>query len=626
MAPSSDRVIMPGTGHADGAQRSRNVRPDECGKVDLYLRRRSEIGDPASYGRTRPFLSRQQFAELHGAREDDMARAREFAAANGLEVAEVDPVTRRVRLTGPWEALGKAFGTTIEVIDVRGEEVYRNACELSLPSEFAPAVGSVLGFDTTPMRHAGTWTSGGNSLAITGVIQQYQFPTLTPSGDACDGTGETIALLEFGAGFSIIQFQAKFAAQNQPAPRVHVRNDLLTAEPGTSGSNEALGDAAMVGSAAPGALIVIWLCDDCTPTNLQSAILAAAQDTREPASVISISYGTEGWSSQDRSSVDGALSEAATLGATCIGSSGDTGGTDPNGPVQCPAECPHALAVGGTVIEADGSEVVWNDQATGMASTGGFSDYFPAPAWQPPGPASNQYRGVPDVSAHADSYDLGNSFGIGWTGTSNAAPLWAALIARLNQIRLDAGQARFGLIAPDLYAHTAAVTGTALGFTDITVGDNGIGTNVGYPATAGWDAATGLGSPLGTTLAQNLVSLTTLKVMKVTVTPSPVKLAPATATFTVNASDQVTGVGVQGTRVFLNDQLIGEAGTSISQTITPLNPPLTWTIPAPLRGLHRAEQYTQKYPSVLVCADGYQPVSVALGPPEVKQVTLVPGA
>lgn len=81
-------------------------------------------------------------------------------------------------------------------------------------------------------------------------------------------------------------------------------------------------------------------------------------------------------------------------------------------------------------------------------------------------------------------------------GTSAVAPLWAALIARINQ-KLGGN---VGFINPQLYALAAG-----LGFNDIKVGDNKCsfaGHNiVGYAAGDGWDACTGLGTPIGTTLA-----------------------------------------------------------------------------------------------------------------------------
>ena len=75
-------------------------------------------------------------------------------------------------------------------------------------------------------------------------------------------------------------------------------------------------------------------------------------------------------------------------------------------------------------------------------------------------------------------------------GTSAVAPLWAGLIALLNQSR---GRA-VGFAQPRLYP----LLGSAA-FRDITSGNNGA-----YSAAPGWDACTGLGSPDGTVLAQEL--------------------------------------------------------------------------------------------------------------------------
>ena len=98
-------------------------------------------------------------------------------------------------------------------------------------------------------------------------------------------------------------------------------------------------------------------------------------------------------------------------------------------------------------------------------------------------------RGVPDVAGDADpetGYDVrvdGTDTVIG--GTSAVAPLWAALIARINA---STGQAA-GFINPLLYQNPKDLR-------DITQGNNG-----DFAAQPGWDACTGLGSPNGEPLA-----------------------------------------------------------------------------------------------------------------------------
>jgi hypothetical protein len=112
---------------------------------------------------------------------------------------------------------------------------------------------------------------------------------------------------------------------------------------------------------------------------------------------------------------------------------------------------------------------------------------------------------VPDVSADADpntGYQIfahGKSWVFG--GTSAGAPLWAALIAIMNQ---RAGK-RFGFLNPQLYA----LGGGSISFRDITIGTNDNSGNappLPFNAGVGWDACTGLGSPNGAALLFNLLN------------------------------------------------------------------------------------------------------------------------
>jgi kumamolisin len=146
---------------------------------------------------------------------------------------------------------------------------------------------------------------------------------------------------------------------------------------------------------------------------------------------------------------------------------------------------------------------VWNEQGNNEGATGGgVSDVFPLPSWQngagvPPSANQNQNvgRGVPDVSGDADpttgyvTLVDGQPDVIG--GTSAVAPLWAGLIALINQ---SLGKPA-GFINPLLYQSAS----TAGDFNDITSGNNGA-----YSAGPGWDACTGLGSPIGAQVAAAL--------------------------------------------------------------------------------------------------------------------------
>ena len=187
------------------------------------------------------------------------------------------------------------------------------------------------------------------------------------------------------------------------------------------------------------------------------------------------------------------------------GDNGSSDGvTDGSNNVDFPASSPNVLACGGTTLESSNgtitSETVWNDGSQGGASGGGFSTSFAQPSYQSslatnyPGQAG---RGVPDVSGNADpdtGYNIlvdGSQEVVG--GTSAVAPLWAALIALLNQ-QLNT---RLGFVNPAIYALAEPDNG----FNDITQGNNG-----SYSAGPGWDPCTGLGSPIGATLATLLTA------------------------------------------------------------------------------------------------------------------------
>jgi kumamolisin len=268
-------------------------------------------------------------------------------------------------------------------------------------------------------------------------------------------------------------------------------------------------DIEVSGSIAPGTKIVAYFAEN-TDAGFLNAITTAAHDSTNNPSVISISWGgpESSWTQQAMTSMDSAFQAAAAMGVTVCVAAGDDGSTDgvTDGlnHVDFPASSPNVLACGGTDLVASGntitSETVWNELANNEGATGGgISDVFPLPSYQssagvPPSanPGGHVGRGVPDVAGDADpstgyvTLVDGQSGVIG--GTSAVAPLWAALIALINQ---SVGKPA-GFINPTLYQNA----GSAQDFNDITSGSNGA-----YSAGTGWDACSGLGSPRGAQVA-----------------------------------------------------------------------------------------------------------------------------
>jgi kumamolisin len=490
--PGSERTALHAgadTGPADASERA---------ELTLVLRRRAP-------------------GEL-GAAADDVERVTSVLSGLGLSVTSVHPASRRVMVAGTIGELTDAFGTSVRMAQTGGVTHRYREGALYLPQPLDGIVEAVLGIDDRPQarphfRPAAAAATQPKSYSPAQVASIYRFPT------AFDGTGQTVAVLEFGGGFATSDLSAYFGGLGIPVPSISaVSVDNAQNQPGSDPQGadvEVALDIDVIGAAAPGATQLVYFAPN-SDRGFVDAVSDAAHATPAPIA-ISISWGQseDRWTAQGRTALDNAIADACALGITVTVAAGDNGSSDgaTDGSVHCdfPASSPHALACGGTRLEASGdaitTETVWNDGAGGGAGGGGVSDVYPVPTWQEtagvppiastgPGPAGG--RGVPDVAGNADpqtGYQLmsgGKARVVG--GTSAVAPLWAALIARLAQ----ATGTRFGLIQPTLYA--GITPGTEVqGFNDIVTGNNGA-----YSAGPGWDACTGLGSPAGPALLTRL--------------------------------------------------------------------------------------------------------------------------
>ncbi|KAI7181527.1 hypothetical protein D0869_10313 [Hortaea werneckii] len=98
-------------------------------------------------------------------------------------------------------------------------------------------------------------------------------------------------------------------------------------------------------------------------------------------------------------------------------------------------------------------------------------------------------RGVPDVAAVGDNIAVFASGGFSLTaGTSASAPIFGAILNRINEERLAANKSTVGFVNPVLYTFPSVLN-------DVVNGTNpGCGTE-GFQAVEGWDPVTGLGTP-----------------------------------------------------------------------------------------------------------------------------------
>jgi kumamolisin len=527
MSKMSDRTTLRGSNPAlvERAHALGPVPADERFEVTVRIRRKAPLlasalsVEPGGSLETRQYLSREQYAASHGAEEADIAKVTEFARQAKLAVVDTSIARRSVFLSGTAQQFAAAFGTSIEQVELESGIARRRTSPIHLPAELADIVEGVFGIGDTPTAvphfqpRAQSAAGAGASFTAAALAKLYNFPS------GLDGTGQCIGLIELGGGYRTADIKNYFKRLKLPVPHVKtISVDGAKNRPSTADSadGEVMLDIEVAAAIAPKALISVYFAPN-NDKGFLDAITMAIHDAVNKPSVISISWGNpeKNWTEQAMISFDQAFQAAATLGVTICCAAGDAGSGDENpdrgapdglAHADFPGSSPFVLCCGGTrVTTANGkisAETVWNEDPLRSAGGGGVSDFFALPAYQaaaglPPSanPGGRIGRGVPDVAGDADpatGYEVrvdGQNTVFG--GTSAVAPLWAGLIALMNQ-KL---KKPVGFLNPLLY--DAALHKDA--FRDITVGTIGA-----YQAAAGWDPCTGWGTPNGARLLHAL--------------------------------------------------------------------------------------------------------------------------
>lgn len=463
----------------------------------------------------------------------DIARVQAVMAASGLRLQSHRGLS--MSFTGPAAAAEQAFGVSLQPAGAGDGFARRASGRPQVPASIAPLVQDVAGLDTTtplqPLAAGGHAASsfvpcsaaahtGGYLPSQLGSAGGYDHSALIAGG--YDGGGESVAVVAF-SGYrpsDVAAYQACFGTS------VPVSNRAVGRAGGNrSGSNEVALDIETVIAAAPG-LDAVHVYIDKPAGTMAEVVNAIVAD----APVTGVRVITDSWglcepalSPAAAAATNSALQLAAVSGITFVAASGDAGAYDCGGlqpAVDDPAAQPFATGVGGTDLRlsASGSrhEVVWND-LTG-AGGGGLSRFWPRPGWQTGAGVSNGFsnghRQVPDVSLHASparhGYPVYCTTGAcghaGWMtlgGTSASAPLLAGIVADMNSYSRAHGGLRLGFANPFLYD---TLTADPAAFRDVTSGSNNPDGARPYPATPGYDQASGIGAPLAGALAADLAA------------------------------------------------------------------------------------------------------------------------
>lgn len=464
------------------------LRPKRGGEVDAEGARTLGATPPLQ----RTYFDRETIAQQTGANPADVQRLSDYCGRFGLRVDREH--WRSVVIGGPIDRMIDAFGATVAVFEDDFQRRFRHrSLALHAPPEIAALVRGAFGLHQWPRsKRLPPLTRKLTPLTAAEVASRYDFPE-------ADGSGQTIAVLQMRGSFDGGDFDRSMRAQGVRRQRPIVQSvdgAAVTHEKATMKDLEATLDVQIAGSLAPGARIVAYEAPN-DERGFLDAVRDAIFDREWRPTILSISYGwpEDLWTPVALEILDELFAVAALLGISVFCSSGDDGAEldgSGNARVVAPASSPFAASCGATVIDADDNgERAW--EKTG----GGFSKRFEPPPWQGRARSSAMRynvdvgRGVPDVAAQQSPgyFVIMNGTELAMGGTSAVAPVWSALIARINQ-RLGVPS---GFFLPILYERGERA------FRPVAGGDNGF-----FQASSGWNPCTGLGVPVGTALERVL--------------------------------------------------------------------------------------------------------------------------
>ena len=458
-----------------------------------------QISDPSS-ANYHHYLTPQQFASQFGPSQADYQALIAFAQSNHLTVTGIHANRVVLDVSGNVGDIEKTLHLNIVsyVHPTRGA-FFAPDREPTIDSDVS--VLDISGLDNFELPHPMNL----NTRPMTSIS-----PNVTGSGPGgyfigkdfraayapsvnLTGTGQTVGLLEFD-GFYAADVASNFARAGQTA--VPTQTVLLDGYSGAAGSSniEVTLDIMMAAYMAPG-LTKIIVYEGSQPNDILNRMA-----TDNLAQQLSSSWTF----SPINATTEQIFKQYIAQGQSLLQASGDSGAY--TGGIAQPADDPNLTVVGGTSLTTGGASGPWQSEATWSGSGGGISTTYAIPSYQQgtsmtASHGSTTMRNIPDVALTADIQmyliqNNGQAVVVG--GTSAAAPLWAGFIALANQQAATYAKARVGFLNPLLYS-----IGNGVNYSQ-DLHDIRTGTNTGFSAVAGYDLATGWGSPAGQHLIYDL--------------------------------------------------------------------------------------------------------------------------
>jgi hypothetical protein len=499
-------------------------------ELESFVQAVSDRSSP-SYHR---FLTVEQFTERFGPGQEDYNAVVNFALANGFTVVGTSRNRLNVDVEGPVSKIESAFHLRMNNYQHPTESRTFYAPDREPTLVLAVRLWHVTGLDNYSIpqpalskRSAEQSNSVPNASTGSGPSASFLGSDMRAAyygGTALTGSGQSLGLLEYrGVDLTDLNTYFQNVGQTYSVPITLLSTD------GTSTSclySSACDDTEPILDLTQAIGMAPRLSNLVMYVGSSDASMLNAMATTEPLNAqLSISWL---WTPADPVTDDPYFMEFAAQGQSVFAAAGDSGAWSSSTRYVFPADDPYVISVGGTDLESSSAAGPWSSESAWLDGGGGISpDNFPIPSWQTTAAngcalCSTAYRNGPDVAANANwsFYVCANQTTCSanqWGGTSFAAPMWAGYSALANEQSVAGGNAPIGFVNPAFYS-IGGGPDYGTDFHDTTNGTNGL------PVNAGYDLATGWGSPNGVALINDLAPPSTTPGFTLSVSPGPLSV------------------------------------------------------------------------------------------------------
>jgi kumamolisin len=455
-----------------------------------------ELYEPTS-PRFRQYLSADELHRRHAPLEDDVRVVIDWLKSKGFEVGAVATNRLLIHFTGTVGHFNDAFGVNVRVLERKApqagnppHDVYGLTETITVPKPIEERILALVALDLDDDAHDTVPPEDDSPVGAPANVEDGYTPQQIAAGYGVKplwergfrGKGIKVGVV-VGGTFHLKDARAFWKTwglrRADPTrvtplgpPRYRIREANL--------------DVQWTGALAPEADLIVYSGPDARNTSMLFTYNEAI--ARNEVSVITNSFAHREDSEPRavRRQYSASSMMGAALGITLAAASGDSAGVD------VPASSPYVTAVGGTLLGLIGERVVW--EVAWSHSGSGPSLTLLAPEWQ---------KGLTGVGRMRATVDLALNAGMGYwymwrgewysnIGTSFASPVFAGLVAVVNDAREDQGKPPMGFLNPLLYTRPE-IQRT---FRDVTEGHTvDKSGNVKYRAGPGWDMVTGWGAP-----------------------------------------------------------------------------------------------------------------------------------